>query len=323
MSEDSILIEGDLTNQYLAITKPTMDRIMTECENRGVKKCYVLALYNIYCYTAKWQKTNQPKCTTSYAAEATDMSESMVRKCKSILIHLGLIEDVQTTDKANRVVGHFIKVRYYIYGPKNKSHPIKNPQGGKTHSVEKRETNSYSNNRLNACSNNKEIPPISPKGEEGEVSDSVQAATPTPQSKPTGRSELQRRAGKLMRYTERRTWDKMEIQAWKSAKDVVSETTEEEWSLLEDFYALGREHNGEPTYSRTSLKTLLNNWNGEITRARDWFSKHSRPRSQEDIDRIEQAEADLTPVARVGQNEGRWCGNEEGLRNTEVTEETF
>lgn len=71
-----------------------------------------LALYVLYCSESEKQKTNQPKCTTSFTAKAFKWSERRVRKTKEILIGLGLIEDVvRRHPKTKKIVGHYIALR--------------------------------------------------------------------------------------------------------------------------------------------------------------------------------------------------------------------
>lgn len=78
------------------------------------------------------------------------------------------------------------------------------------------------------------------------------------------RTQLQLRAGKLLRYTERRKWDRSEMIAWKSAQPILEETGDRDWAYLEEFYK------SDYPYKRTGLSTLLNHWNGEIEKARKW-----------------------------------------------------
>ena len=84
------------------------------------------------------------------------------------------------------------------------------------------------------------------------------------------KSDLQRRAEKLHGKRESTPWDKSELAAWKTAQAVVAATTEDEWTLLEAFYAAPQ----DKTYARKSLATTLNNWAGEISRAREWAKRN-------------------------------------------------
>lgn len=117
----------------------------------------IISLYMFYYYTAKWQDTNQPKCSTGYTAKGLNKSEEWVRKNKKTLLELNLIQDIQKRDKeTNKVTGWYIKLNY-IWKQEtidNKTHPTDFPQGGNSHRVENHETNALSANSLNALSAN-------------------------------------------------------------------------------------------------------------------------------------------------------------------------
>ena len=57
--------------------------------------------------------------------------------------------------------------------------------------------------------------------------------------------------------------DKAELSAWASAKGIVADMTDREWTELEDFYAAPQ----DKTYARKTLSTLLNNLSGELDKA--------------------------------------------------------
>ena len=82
-------------------------------------------------------------------------------------------------------------------------------------------------------------------------------------------SALEVRAGKLFRKRPDTLWDHAESKAFAKNKHVIAQTPESDWQALEKFYAAPQSE----TYARTSLATLLNNWNGEIDRAHKWQSK--------------------------------------------------
>lgn len=74
-------------------------------------------------------------------------------------------------------------------------------------------------------------------------------------------AEFQARANRLLGRRPTTNWSRNEIKAAANCLD----TTEEEWKLLEDYYA----HRGEKDYyCRTTMITLLNNWASEIDKAR-------------------------------------------------------
>lgn len=156
-----------IEDNILIISKQTMDLFLKQKNPADV-----IALYCFYYYTAKWQKTNQIKCTTGYAAKGLNKSEDVIRRTKKVLNEIGLIEDLKTKGNNNKITGWYIKINYvwkketvkkihptdFPEGGENektlKSHPQVFPQGGVSHSVEKPNTNALSANNLNALSAN-------------------------------------------------------------------------------------------------------------------------------------------------------------------------
>lgn len=151
-----------IENELIIITKQTYDAFLT-----AESPSDAIALYSFYYYTAKWQKTNQPKCNTQYAAKGLKWSDARVRRAKKDLMNLGLVEDIQ--QKCNgKIVGCYIKLNYVIKqvtldnhpndfpysGFESDFHPNDFPHGGSPHSVANLETNALSVNKLNALSAN-------------------------------------------------------------------------------------------------------------------------------------------------------------------------
>jgi len=135
-----------IENELIILTKQTYDAFL-----KSDNPAELIALYSFYYYTAKWQKTNQPKCTTGYTANGLKWSESKLRKFKKELIDLGLIEDVAIRDERNKIAGHYIKLNYILkQSTLTNSHTIENPQCGNGDSVEDLRTNALSDNNLNA-----------------------------------------------------------------------------------------------------------------------------------------------------------------------------
>lgn len=154
------MVVNGIENELIIITKQTFDAFL-----RSDFPADLIALYNFYYYTAKWQETNQPKCTTGYTAEGLKWSEAKVRRAKKELMRLGLVEDVQ--QKVNgKVTGCFIKLNYILkqetvhhtndfsqcgnYEGKCENHPYDFPQGGNVHRVENLQTNALSSDNINA-----------------------------------------------------------------------------------------------------------------------------------------------------------------------------
>ena len=72
---------------------------------------------------------------------------------------------------------------------------------------------------------------------------------------------FQQRANRLLGRRDSTNWTPKEIKAAKPNLD----TCEEDWKLLESFYS---RRNEKDIYTRRSMETLLNNWAGEIDKAR-------------------------------------------------------
>ena len=134
-----------IENELIIFTKQTYDAFL-----KSDNPAELIALYSFYYYTAKWQKTNQPKCTTGYAANGLKWSESKIRKFKKELIDLGLIEDIALRDEHNKIAGHYIKLNYILkQSTLTNSHTIENPQCGNSDSVGNKGTNALSDNNKN------------------------------------------------------------------------------------------------------------------------------------------------------------------------------
>ncbi len=125
----------------------------------------LIALYCFYYYTAKWQKTNQPRATISYVAEGLKWGKDKTRNNKQKLIKLGLVEDIRNTNAQGRVEGWYVKIKYLW---KKENHPTGSPEGGLNHKVEKSEPNALSVGNTNALSANRKSEQSSPKLSFGE-----------------------------------------------------------------------------------------------------------------------------------------------------------
>lgn len=97
-----------IENSLIILTKQTLDIFL-----RQKNPSELIALYTFYYYTAKWQATNQIKCTTGYVAKGLHWGVNKTRKVKKQLKDFGLIEDVQTRDPiTKKVCGHYIRMNY-------------------------------------------------------------------------------------------------------------------------------------------------------------------------------------------------------------------
>ena len=85
------------------------------------------------------------------------------------------------------------------------------------------------------------------------------------------KSKNQLRIEKLFNRRVSTPWDRAEQRSWVTAKGIVADMTDREWTELEDFYAAPQ----EKTYARKTLSTLLNNLSGELDKAANWSHQHT------------------------------------------------
>lgn len=124
----------DRLEEPIVISKPVTDLILRQDHPSDL-----MALYQFYYYTAKWQGTNQPKATVYYVAEGLKWTPERVRRAKARLIRLGLVADVREVDeKTKRVTGYYIKVKFLW-----KSQPSDFPEAGKSQTLGNREANAF------------------------------------------------------------------------------------------------------------------------------------------------------------------------------------
>ncbi|EIQ00876.1 hypothetical protein OpiT1DRAFT_05433 [Opitutaceae bacterium TAV1] len=93
-----------------------------------------------------------------------------------------------------------------------------------------------------------------------------------PQKPPKAKGPLQLRAEALMRRRPSTPLTDAEARAFRKNKAAIEATAEEDWQALEAFYAAPQRE----TFARKDLATLVNNWNGEIDRARAWVAEHGQ-----------------------------------------------
>lgn len=133
---------NDVADSLIIFNKITFDRLL-----KSEMPADSIALYTFYYYTAKWQGTNQPKCTTAYVANGLKWSGSRVRKAKKELSNIGLVEDITSKDESGKISGHFVKVNYFSSSTLKEIHTIKNPQCGTPDAMEDLKTNALDNNK--------------------------------------------------------------------------------------------------------------------------------------------------------------------------------
>jgi hypothetical protein len=82
--------------------------------------------------------------------------------------------------------------------------------------------------------------------------------------KETEKTPDQIRVEKLYRRKVTTKWSAGESRAWRTASDVIAQTTPESWALLEWWYSLDL---SKAPYRKTDMAALLNNWHAEIEKA--------------------------------------------------------
>ena len=151
-------VQYEVEHEPIVISKALMDTFLKQ-----ERPADLMALYMFYYMTAKWQQTNQPKCTAEYAMNGLNWTKKRVMDAKRELKELKLIQDICHIEN-NRIQGHFIKVNF-IWS-KSSLEELKSmdnsqrydfPPGGKSQRVVNRSINALSSNNLNALSSIKEM----------------------------------------------------------------------------------------------------------------------------------------------------------------------
>lgn len=132
-----------IENQLVILSKQTLDKFL-EYENVSD----LISLYVFYYYTAKWQKTNQPKCTINYICKGLKWGKDKVIKTRKCLEDIGLIQQIKRINKKGQIIGWYIKINYVWSKEKTSQIPliqkVEKPEGGF------QDTNALSVNNINA-----------------------------------------------------------------------------------------------------------------------------------------------------------------------------
>jgi hypothetical protein len=151
----------DVQKEPIVMSFPLLDKIFKQPKEN--KPSDLLALYAFYYYTAKWQKTNQPKATTNYAANGLKWTTDRIRNTKKVLIKLGLIENVISRNEENTITGHYIKINFIwsqTHTNENQYHGNSTlrgkPECGASQSVGLGTPNALSSSNGNALSSSKQ-----------------------------------------------------------------------------------------------------------------------------------------------------------------------
>lgn len=145
----------DSNQEPIVLSKHLIDVLLTQ-ENPS--DC--IGLYCFYYYTAKWQKTNQPKATTQYVAKGIKWGIDKVQKIKAVLKDIGLIEDITVRNENNSITGHYIKVNFIWSNTKSHvryfTSPGEMPPLADCHPWQNKGSNTLSSDKGNSLSKNKE-----------------------------------------------------------------------------------------------------------------------------------------------------------------------
>lgn len=148
------IISNDISDDLIIIPKVTMDILLKQ-----KKPAELISLYAFYYYTAKWQKTNRPYCTTSYASNGIKYGLNKIRRIKKQLKDIGLIDDYTVyDDKTKKIKGWYIIVKYIFKQETIKNHTTGIRDSGNESTltekppVAKKTINSLSTDNINALS---------------------------------------------------------------------------------------------------------------------------------------------------------------------------
>jgi hypothetical protein len=277
------LCEGTPENYLVGLTEVTVRRIL-QTDN----PFDALALYSFYCYVAKWQCNNSVWAVASYCMNHLKIGKDRFHSAKQTLLDLELIEDDPRYDhEKGRMDKWYVRVRHLSGATLRKSYSTEIPQGRETaysnqrHKIELPESNKKKPSTIkyptkaeaDAAANGADAQVGKADALSSRPPNSVNTRTPfrapkSPPIDPEKFSEFRNRANRLLGRRDATNWSAGEIKAAKANL----ETCEEDWKLLEKYYA-NRGKDG--FYTRRSMLTLLNNWAGEIDKSRAHYEKES------------------------------------------------
>jgi hypothetical protein len=139
----------DVEDEPIILSKPLLDLLLQQDRSSDL-----IALYAFYYYTAKWQKTNQPKATTEYVAQGLQWGTSKTIAIKKKLKQLGLIEDTMIQEGSGKITGHYTKINFIW----TRHHTLSFTRHGISPPMVKQEINALSSNNINALSSDNICP---------------------------------------------------------------------------------------------------------------------------------------------------------------------
>lgn len=102
------IIGGSPEDLLVILTKHTLDVFLREDNSSDL-----IGLYVFYYYTAKWQRTNQPKVTDGYVMNGLSWGKKRLKMAKQKLLKFGLITQVQAR-KDNKIEGWYIRLNFIM-----------------------------------------------------------------------------------------------------------------------------------------------------------------------------------------------------------------
>lgn len=138
-------VKYNVQEEPIVLSKALLDMLLKQDNPANL-----IALYTFYYYTAKWQKTNQPRATNTYVAEGLNWGYEKVRDVKTKLKDLHLIEDVVVKADDGQFNAHYVKVNFIWCT----DHRWCFTTGGFLPLVDKPTPNALSSNSINALSSN-------------------------------------------------------------------------------------------------------------------------------------------------------------------------
>jgi hypothetical protein len=108
--EEDVQIIYDQDNEPLVIGSSLIHDLL-QFEN----PLDLIGLYNFYYYTAKYQKTNQPRATDTFCQNGLKIGKERFFKAKKTLLELGLIEKIQPKNEKGFFNKTYLKVNF-IWG---------------------------------------------------------------------------------------------------------------------------------------------------------------------------------------------------------------
>jgi hypothetical protein len=100
---------NDIADNLLILPMHMINAIL-KLEDKN--KADAISLYIFYYYTAKWQRTNQPKAVDKYSKMVLKMGKQRLSGAQKILLKMGLIERIVKKDEKGKIKGWYIKINY-------------------------------------------------------------------------------------------------------------------------------------------------------------------------------------------------------------------